>query len=82
MRNCATKYQLGKSKAKIIVPINLKQCGKHYLLISSLTFKKIVFNCFNENPLKVMRNAFYFMLKALFVLEIFEFLFCPDILIM
>ena len=29
----------------------------------------------NENPLKMMKNAFYFILKALFVLKIFEFLF-------
>ena len=27
-----------------------------------------------ESPLKMMKNAFYFMLKALFVLEIFTFL--------
>ena len=27
-----------------------------------------------ESPLKVMKNAFYFMLKAPFVLEIFIFL--------
>ena len=36
--------------------------------------KKVVFICFNERPFKVMKNAFYFMLKALFVLEIFTFL--------
>ena len=30
--------------------------------------------CFNESPLKVIKYAFYFMLKALFVLEIFKFL--------
>ena len=30
--------------------------------------------CFNENPIKVMKNAFYFTLKALFVLKIFKFL--------
>ena len=24
--------------------------------------------CFNENPLKTMKNAFYFILKALFIL--------------
>ena len=36
--------------------------------------KKIVFICFNENPLKVMKSAFYFILKALFVLKIFKFL--------
>ena len=30
--------------------------------------------CFTENPLKIMRNAFYFILKTLFVLKIFTFL--------
>ena len=28
----------------------------------------------NESPLKMMKNAFYFTLKALFVLKIFKFL--------
>ena len=28
----------------------------------------------NESPLKIMKNAFYFISKALFVLKIFEFL--------
>ena len=36
--------------------------------------KKIVFICFNKNPLKKMKNAFCFMLKAHFVIEIFKFL--------
>ena len=27
-----------------------------------------------ENPLKMMKNAFHFTLKALFILEIFKFL--------
>ena len=35
---------------------------------------KFVFFQFNESPLKVIKNAFYLMLKALFVLEIFTFL--------
>ena len=30
--------------------------------------------CFIESPLKVMKNAFYFILKALFSLKILEFL--------
>ena len=30
--------------------------------------------CFIENPFKMMKNAFYFILKALFVLKIFQFL--------
>ena len=37
--------------------------------------KKTVFICFNEILLKMMKHAFYFMLKALFVLEILNFLY-------
>ena len=36
--------------------------------------KKICFICLIESPLKMMKNAFYFILKALFVLKIFKFL--------
>ena len=35
--------------------------------------KKICIICLIKNPLKVMKNAFYFILKALFVLKIFKF---------
>ena len=45
------------------------------VLISDSNFgRKIIFIRFNESPLKTMENAFYFILKALFVLEIFKFL--------
>ena len=37
--------------------------------------KKVCFICFNQRPLKMMKNAFCFLLKALFVLKIFKFLF-------
>ena len=33
--------------------------------------KKICFICFKDSPLKMMKNAFYFILKALLVLKIF-----------
>ena len=37
--------------------------------------KKInCFVCFNENPLKMVKNAFYIILKVLFVLKILELL--------
>ena len=39
-----------------------------------LPSKKVPFICYNENALKLMKNAFYFMLKVIFVLEIFTFL--------
>ena len=32
--------------------------------------KKICFICFNESPLKLMKNAFYFILNTLVVLKI------------
>ena len=43
-------------------------------------FKKNWFICFSESPLKTMENAFYFGLKALFVLKIFKF--CLEFLVM
>ena len=36
--------------------------------------KKTFFICFNNSPSKMMKNAFYFILKALFFLKIFIFL--------
>ena len=32
------------------------------------------FICLNDSPSKMMKNALYFVLKALFVLKIFRFL--------
>ena len=34
----------------------------------------------SESPLKMMKNAFYFTLKALFILKMFKF--CHDFLVM
>ena len=36
--------------------------------------KKIIFICFNESLSKMMKNAFYFILKAFFVFKVFKFL--------
>ena len=44
------------------------------LKVGLSTFKKICIICFIESPLKMMKNAFYFFLKALFVLKMFIFL--------
>ena len=43
--------------------------------IRTHTFQKVVFVDLNESTLKMMKNAFYFMLKALLFLEIFTFLY-------
>ena len=47
---------------------------KIIFLKSDSHFPKIFLIYFNEIPLKMMKNAFYFILKALFVLKIFKFL--------
>ena len=40
-----------------------------------LSFSKIIYAiCYIESPLKMMKNAFYFILKALFHFKIFKFL--------
>ena len=36
--------------------------------------KKFFYICFNDSPSKMIENAFYFIIKALFVLKIFKFL--------
>ena len=36
--------------------------------------KEFLFIWFNESPLKIMKNFYYFILKALFVLKKFKFL--------
>ena len=48
----------------------------YMLKVRLSSFKKVGFICFIENPLKMMKNSFYFILKASFVLEIFKFLSC------
>ena len=47
------------------------QFCRRYIKAGILPSKKICFICFNENLFKIMKNAFYFILKANFVLKIF-----------
>ena len=46
----------------------------------TLNLQKKLFHLLQWKLLKIMKNAFYFILKALFILEIFKF--CLDFLIM
>ena len=55
---------------KCVPDLNLRGHVKEGLSPSN----KFISVCFNESPLKMMKNAFYFILKALFVLKIFKFL--------
>ena len=43
----------------------------HVLKVGLSPYKNNYFIYFNESPLKMMKNDFYFILKALFVLKIF-----------
>ena len=53
---------------------------KKYLKLDSHLPKNIYFICFDESSLNMMKNAFYFILKALLVLKILNF--CLDFLLM
>ena len=45
-----------------------------YVKIALSPSKKVCVICLTESPLKMIKNSFYFNLKALFVLKIFKFL--------
>ena len=54
--------------------LKLKHFGNAFALIILFKVrlspsKKVDFSCFNKSPLKTMNNAFYFIVKALFVLN-------------
>ena len=52
---------------------NLLNEEKEFQVGISRSTKSVLID-FNKSPLKMMKNAFYFMLKALFVLEVFSFM--------
>ena len=45
----------------------------HMMVLLTITFQKSCFICFNENPLKIMKNASHLNSKVLFVLKKFKF---------
>ena len=47
---------------------------EEHLIVGLSPSKKYFFICFNDGPSKMMKNALYVILKALFVLKIFKFL--------
>ena len=49
-----------------------KKLIKSPLKLDSYLPKIFIIICFNDSPSKIMKNAFYFILKALFVLKIFR----------
>ena len=57
-----------------------KYCLYRSFKVGLLPSKKICAIFLIERPLKVMKNAFYFILKALFLLKTFKF--CHDFVVM
>ena len=45
--------------------------SKWYLKFDSHLPKKLI--CFNKNPLKMIDNTFYYILKTLFILKAFDY---------
>ena len=60
------KYPILKNK------LHMKKHWRN--LKSDSHLQECFFICFNHSPSKMMKNVFYFILKALFVLKIFKFL--------
>ena len=66
--------------------ISLDSRSRHSHYVQDVNYERLIYFKFkgalsnlrqflaNESPLKVMKNAFYFTLKGLFVLKIFKFL--------
>ena len=69
----ATNIVKGPKFLLIWQQIRDKNSWKHYMLKAhSLVWDKILAT---ENPLKLMKNAFYFILKTLLIRKVFNFLF-------
>ena len=47
---------------------------KNFVIRAGLLPSEKLFYCLNENTLKMLKNAFYFIFKYLFALKIFKFL--------
>ena len=66
VRCAMNQMKIGKASAPCAVAIEVFKVG--------FSPYRNFFICFNEKPLKMMKNAFYLILKALFILRIFKFL--------
>ena len=66
------RNQLLRNDEQETIPQAINKNGKIKVGLSSS--KKICVIYLIESPLKMMKNVFYFILKALFILKIFKFL--------
>ena len=66
--------KLEKQKAKLDADQEKEEIDSNKVKVGLSPSQKNCVICFTGSPLKMMKNAFYFILKALFVLKIFKFL--------
>ena len=59
---------------KSLISLKIFNSKFSYIKVGLPPFKTNCVNCFIETPLKMIKNAFYFIWKALFGLKIFKFL--------
>ena len=64
----AGKYKMGTCAGNYKLGARTKAGGQ-----KRARDREITFFCFNESPLKMMKNAFYLILLALSVFKIFKF---------
>ena len=71
-----TTFEGVRFKPKIKEPTHILSNSASSIVLRSGSYlpKKNFFISFNDSPSKMMKNAFYFILKALFALKIFKFL--------
>ena len=68
----SSKFAFGKKAFKYFTGYENDYVKTIPLKSDSHPPKKVCFISFNEGPLKMVKNAFYFILKALFILNIFK----------
>ena len=76
LSNHGTIIQTGITCEKIPCYMRDSACSWCIVNVGLSPSKNCFCICFNDSSSKMMKNAFYFILKALFVLKMFKFLSC------
>ena len=76
------KFMCSSKHDKLVEEVELTHANPTYAHIKACVryFYQIFIYSPNDSPSKTMKNAFYFIVKALFILEIFKFLYFRPLL--
>ena len=72
--NVVTVYEMNIFQTLCFIIFVKMEAHRQFLKSNSPLPKTII--CFNDNASNLMKNAFYFILKALLFVKIFKFLSC------